>query len=459
MKKSIIFISILIGLLFFLNSSQYLSWFYILSQNKDPLYVDFVGQVLGKFFQALGVVCYMIYVKLTKRNLFSIVGFSTLISANFLLTVLTILPALRGFITITGLLMNILIGILYALYVSFTIAIVPNEVYGLSFGTGIGISCILSYLLYVYDPSYSFTTSSPCLLLYGLIGIISIFYLIANQNLINNEYIKADSTAEAKGFGTSNLLLAGVLLALVSSTYAMGYFVPSQDITDFHISVEMMRLVYFASLVVAGFLNDKSRRLGFLLILIALAFAFSMPLMRANSTGVFITWVISYFTGGFVTICRAIFFLDVANKTGKTYLAPLGLAIGRASEPVGMLLRFRFNDDNTLLLLVISLMFSLTIVLFAITFSRIYSQNHSTADAPTTPEEFHNVFSAKYDLSAREIQILDEILERHSNKEIASILYITEATVKFHVKNLLRKTNCKNRNELIKLYNNSFISQ
>ena len=458
MRKSIAFISILIGLLFFLNSSQYLSWFYILAQNNDTAYVDFVGQVLGKLFQALGIVCYMLYVRFGKKPLNSIVGFSVLISTNFLLATLTIVPALRNMCFFFGLLMNIAIGLLYALYVSYTIHIVPKNFYSLSFGIGIGISCLFSYILYVCDKDYSFITSSTCLYLYGVIGFSVVIYLICNQNLIEEKGKTKEPDSTDSNYPTYNLLLVGALLSLISVTYAMGYFVPSGDIGDFHISVEMMRLIYLASLVVAGALNDKSRRLGTMLILVALAFAFSMPLMRSNATGVYITWIVSYFTGGFITICRTVFFLDVAKDTNRLYLAPMGLAIGRAFEPIGMMMRFRFSNNNTLLLFIISLLFSITIVLFAVVFSRLYASNQAHIEQPATID-YHGVFSTKYDLSTREIQILDELLNRQSNKEIAANLYITEATVKFHVKNLLRKTACKNRNELIKLYNNSVISQ
>jgi len=217
-----------------------------------------------------------------------------------------------------------------------------------------------------------------------------------------------------------------------------------------------MRLVYFISLVVAGVLNDRSRRLGNILSLLALTFAFSMPLMRDFSTGVYITWIISYFAGGFITICRAILFLDIAKDSNKTYLAPVGIAIGRAGEPIGMFIRIKLEANNMLLLFTISFFFAITIVLFTIMFIKNYSIQTAKGDSNV---DFHSLFIAKYELSPREIQIFEEILDRKQNKEIAVDLYISEATVKFHVKNLLAKTNCKNRNELITLYNNASNSQ
>ena len=44
------------------------------------------------------------------------------------------------------------------------------------------------------------------------------------------------------------------------------------------------------------------------------------------------------------------------------------------------------------------------------------------------------------------------ILGGNTNKEIAEKLFISENTVKFHVRNLLRKTDCKKRSELLSLF-------
>ncbi|TAN23078.1 MAG: response regulator transcription factor [Acidobacteria bacterium] len=52
-------------------------------------------------------------------------------------------------------------------------------------------------------------------------------------------------------------------------------------------------------------------------------------------------------------------------------------------------------------------------------------------------------------LSARERQVLDGILSRRSNKEIAAGLGISERTVKFHVSHLLHRYRVPSRHELM----------
>jgi DNA-binding NarL/FixJ family response regulator len=53
------------------------------------------------------------------------------------------------------------------------------------------------------------------------------------------------------------------------------------------------------------------------------------------------------------------------------------------------------------------------------------------------------------EVSAREIEIVRLIVEGLTNKEIASLLFIAENTVKVHVKNILNKLELRNRQQLV----------
>jgi DNA-binding NarL/FixJ family response regulator len=52
-------------------------------------------------------------------------------------------------------------------------------------------------------------------------------------------------------------------------------------------------------------------------------------------------------------------------------------------------------------------------------------------------------------LTARENQILQLVIRRFCNKEIANVLGISERTVKFHVSNIFTKLGVKNRRSLL----------
>ena len=60
-----------------------------------------------------------------------------------------------------------------------------------------------------------------------------------------------------------------------------------------------------------------------------------------------------------------------------------------------------------------------------------------------------DVIKESFGFTKREKQIFALIYSGHTNKEIAELKSISEATVKSHVKNILLKTNTKNRTSLL----------
>ena len=56
--------------------------------------------------------------------------------------------------------------------------------------------------------------------------------------------------------------------------------------------------------------------------------------------------------------------------------------------------------------------------------------------------------ASSLDFSKREIDIMRELTTGATNREIAELLYISEDTVRFHIKNILLKTGFQNRTEL-----------
>ena len=71
--------------------------------------------------------------------------------------------------------------------------------------------------------------------------------------------------------------------------------------------------------------------------------------------------------------------------------------------------------------------------------SRIAALLARASTSPSAPEEA--------ELTERENQILASLALGHNNKEIARDLGISDATVKVHIKHLLRKLNLKSRLE------------
>ena len=140
---------------------------------------------------------------------------------------------------------------------------------------------------------------------------------------------------------------------------------------------------------------------------------------------------------------------DLAAERNRYELAGLGLLFGRIGDSLGTVLSATLDASPLVLITVTAVMFACTIALFFVLYQRLYMP---VAEPVLSEREIFERFAARHDLSTRERDVLRLLLERHSNAEIASELFVSEATVKFHVRNVLRKTGCKNRTELMALY-------
>ena len=96
-----------------------------------------------------------------------------------------------------------------------------------------------------------------------------------------------------------------------------------------------------------------------------------------------------------------------------------------------------------------AVLFAVTILAFFLLYHRVYLP--APIEAKSEQERFDS-FAARYELSSREREILQLILAGQSNPEMAGNLYISESTVKFHIHNLLKKTECETRVSLVALY-------
>ena len=70
--------------------------------------------------------------------------------------------------------------------------------------------------------------------------------------------------------------------------------------------------------------------------------------------------------------------------------------------------------------------------------------------APSVPKEVLRLSAIGYGLSPREQEVVDLVVRGASTKQIAQVLYISEYTVKDHVKNIFGKVGVRGRRALVK---------
>lgn len=125
---------------------------------------------------------------------------------------------------------------------------------------------------------------------------------------------------------------------------------------------------------------------------------------------------------------------------------------GRIGDAVGNLTGIMLTDQKILLVLISCICFVVTFVIFFVLYNRLYipvpQQTPSLEDCLTA-------FIQKYEITSREADVLRLIAAGFSNNEISAQLFISENTVKFHVRNILKKAGCANRAELLTILNHT----
>ena len=438
---------------FLLTSSGYLAWVYHLMELVTPRGSDALSMVTGYAMQALGILLFSLLLRRTQNT-------GPMLFGVLVLHMLCLVPAVLShsvfWVLLYGSVLNLLIGWIEGYYLH-RLTCGPNAARSaFTLGIGYSVSILVSWILSVVGGSILYY--SDRILLVCLVMTVMAFFVLylapANSPAIRSVNSSVDNPVNSSFFtGNSLLLHAAVLVFLFSVVNSCGFGFPSADLKS-GISLEFSRLFYAAGLLVAGFLNDRSRKYGAVCALAALIIPFIMLALQGEQVPLLIFWALSYFTFGFYSIYRMVLFSDLARRTGLLYLSGYGLLIGRIGDSFGESACLLLEKRLFPLLGITGLFFILAVfVLFRI-FPVLYLPAASAAGLSEKERgrEIFQRFCAGYELSAREREVLQYLLEEKTGAEIADAMSISEGTVKYHIHNLLQKTGCRNRIALLDAY-------
>jgi len=429
-------IALWIALCFALTSGVYLSWVYRLVNLAGGAAADWASMVAGYLAQAAG----MGLTALALRRLPRAFGLALLAySLAFIPSLLS--DSAAGAIAF-GLVANLGCGVIAGFYLFAVAAEVRTARRSLAFGGGYAIATVAIGLLALpangdlLDGRYA----PPLFLALAL----ATGFVTARLKLFGET---GEAPAEPAG-PPESLALACAAVGLISLVKNLGFAFPSADIVA-GLRPELSRIPYAIGLLAAGFIGDRSRKNSLICAVAALILPFIMLGVTGEPVSGAICWGLDYLFYGFFSVFRAVLLLDLAARTRRWELAPLGLLVGRLGDAAGTAVCLLLADHRLPLIAVTALLFFPAAFLCYRLYQRLYEPS---AERQRSEREVFEAFCLHNDLSSRERDVLRMLIDSRTNGEIAEALFITESTVKYHVHNILQKTGCRNRSELQKKF-------
>ena len=434
------------GLCFALASAVYLSWLQRLVALVGAGPSDWSSMVVGYLFQSAGALAAMRWMKARsgenhgRSAALAIVLFAA-VSAP---AMLTDSPAA---VLIFGWLMNLLCGVLAGYYLYAIAASAAANRRGLAFGGGYAAATVAVGALALVGGGMLTRGHAALLVCLALAALAAWTALKLPLFETRETPAQGDPVRMAEPTGRDLALTCGVVV-LISAVKNLGFAFPSADIQAGLIP-HLSRLPYAVGLAAAGVVIDRSRKNGMICTLAAMALPFIMLGLTNEPAPSTVLWGLDYLFFGFFSVFRVVLLVDMAVRARKPEWAALGLAMGRLGDVAGTGAALALSGQQVALIAVTTVAFACAVYLLLGRFQKLYEP---AALEQKNEREVFESFCLRSDLSNREREVLRMVLAGHSNAGIAEALFITENTVKYHMRNVLQKTGCKNRTELQRQY-------
>ena len=448
-----------VALAFGVSSVVYLAWLDRLVTLAGAAASDALSLVAGYLFQAVGLA---IACAFFRRNQPDLDGesdtaarhrqaFALTVVLFAVVTVPTLLTESVPAVIAFGLLMNLLCGVIAGFYLWTIGARVDARQKSMVFGGGYAVATVGAGLLAIAGLTRGWTAVPVCLILSAALLWTTLRFdcmrLSGTLHAVEEARPGQEPTSDARtGKGMPLLALTCVTVLLISVVKNLGFNFPSADIQA-GLVPEIARIPYAAGLLAAGLINDRNRKHGLICAAATLVIPFIMLALIDKPISSAIFWGLNYVFYAFFTVFRAVIVMDILARDAapRLWLAPLGLLIGRIGDAAGSGIALTLAGHLIPLIVTAGVLFALCVFVLYRLYERCFMPE---AVRQRTEKEIFNAFCMHNDLSTREQEVLQMLLARHTNAQIGDALFISENTVKYHVKNILQKTGCKNRGDL-----------
>ncbi len=455
----------IIGVAFWWTGTAYISSVYRLLLFYTPSQVDVFAMVTYYLMQVLGLAAYSLLTRSHPKQAISRKLFVSLVLAEAIVVPIALHGNSPVLLVVAGHVMNLLHGGIAGYYLMQLSCLVPGMHRGKTFGMGYALGSIGSWLVALPDRGRFLQSDSVVWVYWLLMGLNLVLLRFAGEPHRDHESGNPEPAHSSGAVRTLEPTPGGrlwvdrglwvniaIAIILLTTARTVGFSFPSADISSV-VNVEFSRAWYALGLVTAGLINDRSRREGAACALIALVFPFIAITLRTEPSLVAIIWVLGYIFLGFMAVHRVLSFADIAGGLpGLLPLAGMGLLAGRIGDVLGTLGGLLFGD-NVIKLVTVT---AATAILAILVFLKIYRRLYMPAPTGEQVDQLRlGRFESQHGLSIREREVFRLLIGGATNQEIAAGLFVSESTVKFHVTNILRKTGCRSRNEVLALYDSS----
>ncbi len=433
----------IIAVCFLYTGSAYMSQFYRLMELYDGVRVDRITSGWNYILQAVGIAAFALGLW-RKPSFFGRKRlFVSLLLIGGIFMTLSQLCANGVLIVLFGFVFNLLIGVYFGFYLTMLAAAVPAKHTGLCYGAAYAIGSAGTYLLSLADDG-TFLTSKGITAVYLVLMAVTLGLVLFSDDIVLPPEGEEKREKPPYFLYVVSILVIMVIISVTGS--GLYYSLPQSEDVNWNLT----RLFYAVGLIAAGVIHDKSRFVGGLTTLASLTYPVIATALFAGGVNGTIALSLSYLFRGFLSVCCICTFTDFGAKNGRWLpLAPLGLCISRLVEALLSFLLIDANIPDIAVLIVTAVFFAPLILLFALYCSKLYSPSNFS------PEKRLTLFAERYALTARESEVLQCLSEGLSDDEISDRCYISKSTVRFHISNILKKTGCHTRVEVVRALNKS----
>ena len=443
--------ALLVGSCFLLASTGWLSWMRHVMTLAEPTQTEVLTLVLGYLIQSVGISVFVSLERTTDRArqeqlaLASAAGYTLLIAPSTLADSLATTLAF-------GYLANAICGMLQGYYLVRLVLSVESDQLGTAFGCAYGVSTVASWLLSLVGGGM-LTGGIPCLAVCVALTAVVLWTIRreAQGSRINEGLQAADGATPEERPEKALLVLTFITVTMVSLVKNVGFAFPTEDLAE-SVNLELSRVLYGIGLVAAGIVADRDRRVSMALCAASLALPFlTLSLLGAGAPPILL-WSLEYLLFGFFTVFRVTLTADLARREGLPWVAALGMLFGRIGDAFGTELSLSLAHWPLVHVAATTMVFAISMALMFMLEQKLYNAPPEAVEPKRDESELFAQFCTDHGLSAREREVLPLLIAGRTNAEIATELFVTERTIKYHVHNIMEKTGCTSRLEVVDSY-------